>query len=238
MQSPQKQYTNEMHRRFGFFAVWTPSLPLALGDIGTFNGKKFIRFSSLKTKFGISPEPLLYDAPETLNFNSQGSVTVTTKIKGSRTLPGSALRDIDAGFIVEFSKTNSTLFKANGVLTHSINDRVTFDQQILDLFKQGKWDKQWAIITELMVADSATVLISNQSDSKIELKANANVDAVKLDIADASLDLSVVLTRSLETVIVAYKGLTPLFRTMKIKAPPLEKTGIKAVAVSKDEIPI
>lgn len=56
MNGPQKQYTSELHQRFGFFAIWTPGRPLALGDFGTLDNNEFTRISSLKSKFNIDPK--------------------------------------------------------------------------------------------------------------------------------------------------------------------------------------
>ncbi|MBO0950880.1 hypothetical protein [Fibrella forsythiae] len=233
MQGPQRQYTNEMHRKFGFFAIFTPGTPLALGDIGTFDKNQFKRISSLKEKFGIEPKIRLDTTREDIDYQSEGSVTISAKLSGVAALPGSALRDIDAGIIVEFNKENSTVFRAKGVLTHSIEDTISLGEQIVQLFKDSKWDKSWTVITELIVADSATILISQSADSKIELKATAQVDAADFDIADASLDFKAVFQRSLETNIVAKSGLTPLFRTMKIKTPIFSKPKFKTLGVDK-----
>lgn len=85
-----------------------------------------------------------------------------------------------------------------------------------------------------MVADSATILISNESNSKIELKANANVDAAKFDIADASFEFGAVVSKGMETQIEAQKGLTPLFKVMGTRTPFLGKTSFKTLEVEKD----
>ncbi len=75
-------------------------------------------------------------------------------------------------------------------MTPTIKDTTAIGNQVLELYKEGKWNKHWAIITELVKADSATVLISNSANGKIELKANANVNAPSIDIADAEFKFS------------------------------------------------
>jgi len=67
----------------------------------------------------------------------------------------------------------------------------------------------------LVRAESATILISGSTSSRIELKATANIGADKLDIADASLSLNIAFEKNIGTKIVAEKGLTPLFKVRR-----------------------
>jgi hypothetical protein len=153
---------------------------------------------------------------------------VTTKLSGTAGPQGSVLTNLDAGIIVEFSKENSTLFKANNTTSPSIKDIIKLGEQVLKLYREGKWNKNWVIVTDLVEAENATVIISNNSNSKIELKANANIDAPTLDIADAEFKFSTQFSRGLETKIISAEGLTPLFKVMGIKTriflPPIFKT--------------
>lgn len=226
MSSAQEQYTDEMKKRFGYYATWNPGVPLKIGDIGVFNDNVFTRLSSLPDR-GIEFE-IREDLTKTpLEHNSKGSVSITTKLSGAVAPQGSVLTGLDAGIIVEFSKENSTLFKANNTTCPSIKDTVKLGEQVLDLYGKGKWNKKWVIITELVEAESATIIISNSSNSKIELKANANIEAPTIDIADAEFKFSTLFSKGLETKIVSAEGLTPLFKIMGMKTriflPPIFK---------------
>ncbi len=235
MKGPQEQYTDEMEKYFGYYATWNPGLNLALGDIGTFKDNVFTKISDLDSfgvKFEVRDDPTKTD----IEYSSKGSVTTSTKLSGAASPPGSVLTNVDAGIIVEFGKENSTLFKANGTVTPTIKDTTAIGNQVLELYKEGKWNKHWAIITELVKADSATVLISNSANGKIELKANANVNAPSIDIADAEFKFSGQFSRGLDTRIIAQEGINPLFKIMGIKTriflPPIFKVrGILAIDV-------
>lgn len=226
MASAQGQYTNEMKKKFGYYATWNPGVPLKLGDIGTFNDNVFTRLSNLADR-GIEFEVRPDETKTPLEHNSEGSVSVTTKLSGTVAPQGSVLTNLDAGIIVEFSKENSTLFKANNTTSPSIKDTITLGEQVLKLYREGKWNKNWVIITELVEAENATVIISNNSNSKIELKANANIDAPTFDIADAEFKFSTQFSKGLETKIISAEGLTPLFKVMGMKTriflPPIFK---------------
>lgn len=227
MKGPRTQYTREMHRKFGYYATWEPNRPLSLGDVGIFRKNVFTRISSL-ANFGITFEVVPDDTPGDLGYNSQGGVTISSKLSGSLPAAGSVLTEADAGISVDFNNENAVLFKANKTLTSSIDDIIGLGKKIFELFKQGKWNKDWTIITELVNADTATILISNKSDGKIELKATANVNAPDFDIADAEFNFMPAFSRGLETKIIAEKGITPLFKVMGIKSrlflPPVFTT--------------
>lgn len=233
MKGPQEQYTDEMEKHFGYYATWNPGLNLALGDIGTFRDNVFTRISDLESQgipFEIREDPTKTD----IQYSSRGSITTATKLAGAATPQGSCLTELEAGVIVEFGKENSTLFKAKGTVTPTIKDTIRLGRQILKLYTEGKWSKSWSVITELVQAETATILISNAANGKIELKANANVSAPAIDIADASFNLSGQYVRGLDTMIIAEEGLTPLFKIMGIKTrffmPPTFKTrGIRAL---------
>lgn len=225
--SAQEQYTDEMKKKFGYYATWNPGVPLMLGDIGTLKDNVFTKLSELSSfeiKFDIRKD----ETKTPLEHNSKGSVSITTKLSGTVAPQGSVLANADAGIIVEFSKENSTLFKANNTVSPSIKDTIKLGNQIIQLYEEGKWNKQWVIITELVEAENATIIISNSSNSKIELKANANLNAPTFDIADAKFEFSTQFSRGLETKIVSAEKLTPLFKIMGMKTriflPPIFRT--------------
>jgi hypothetical protein len=231
MASAQEQYTDEMKDRFGYYAAWNPGTPFALGDIGVLRDNLFTRLSNVSElgfTFDIREDP----TKTPLEHSSRGSVSVTTKLSGALAPQGSALTDADAGIIVEFSRENATLFKANNTTSPSILDAIKLGDQIIERYRQGRWNKKWVVITELVMAESATIIISNSANGKIELKANADVHVPSIDIADAALNFSTQFSRGLETKIISQEHLTPLFKLMGMKTriymPPV--FGTKYVA--------
>jgi hypothetical protein len=217
MAGPQEQYTDELKSKFGYYATWLPGKPLSLGDIGVFTDNVFTRLRGLED-VGIKDCDTLPDpSAEDLEYNSRGNVSVTTKLSGTISPQGISLANADAGLVVEFGNENSILFKANQTRTPSIKDIIKLGEQVLELYEEGKWNKKWVVVTELVTAESATILISNNKNGRIELKANANIDAISIDIADAKFQFSTIFSKGLETKIMAQSGLTPLFKVMGIK---------------------
>ncbi len=214
MKATVKRYTEELYRQFHYYATWLPTSPVELGSIGTFDDREFTRISHLHDQ-GIEYET--YDTPNKggLDYSSQGAVTVSPKLSGKVPAVGSVLSQADAGFTVNFSRKNAIVFRAKGTACTSIKDQIKLGRDIKKKYEEGKWNKRWVVITELVKADSATILISSSVDGKVELKANANVGAKKLDIADVSLELGIAFEKNIETKIVAEQELTPLFKVRR-----------------------
>jgi hypothetical protein len=234
MKGPTEQYTDEMSRKFGYYATWTPGRQLEIGDIGTLKDNVFTKLSNLTTRDIMFEQDKPDKTGEDLDYKSQGNVTIATKLSGCAAPAESVLTNVDAGVILEFNKENSIFFRARNCKTSSIKDILSLGDNILQMYRDGEWNKHWVIITELVTAESGTVIISNSSTGKIELKANANVGAAKLDIADVKFDFSAQYSRGLETEIIASQGLTPLFKIMGIKTrfvlpPRFQLSGITAL---------
>ncbi len=212
-----EQYSNEMFKKFGYMATWTPGVQMELGDVGVVKDKLFTRITTLKNlgiPFNIRPDT----SKESQKHSSSGSVSITFKAAGKAPAVGSVLTEAEAGFSIEFKKSKATVYEALGCLAPSIDDQVAIGKRIRQLADQGDWNKDWAVITELVTADSATVLISNSSSAKIELSASGAVTAGTVSLADVSAGLQIAFSKDMQTVLVSQAGLTPLFKARALKS--------------------
>ena len=211
-----EKYTRELKQQFGYLATWLPSTPLELGDIGVLKKNSFTKISNLSDfdiEFEVEPD----FSKSNIEHSSSGSVSIVAKLSGTVAPSGSSLVQADAGFIVDFSKENAVFFKALGTTSPSIKNQIAVGSKIVEFFKAGKWDKSWVVVTEIVNAESATILISNSSNGKIELKVSGDVQAAQIDIADIGLGLKATFSKDLSTKIIANDALTPLFKVSKLK---------------------
>jgi len=212
-----KKYTRELKKQFGYLATWLPGTSVDLGDIGVLRKNEFTKISNL-SDFGIKFEIESDETKSDIEHSSKGAVSITTKASGAVAPQGCSLGEVDAGITIAFSKENAIFFKANGTTSPSIKDQIALGKKIITLYKKGQWDKDWAIITEKVDSESATILISSSSNGKIELKAKGEMEAAKLDLADAELSFKLTFSKDISTKIVAKESLTPLFKASKVKS--------------------
>lgn len=221
-------YAKTIKQQLGYLATWLPGTPLALGDIGILKKNKFNRIGrleDLEVDFTIRTD----ETKEDIEHSTEGGHSITTKLAGALSPPGSSLLQADAGIIIEFLKEKAIIFKATGATSPSIENQIELANNIIELFQQGKWNKDWVVITELVHAESTSVIIANSSQAKIELKVNAEgALPLVLNIGNADLKLAPVISKDLLTEIIATEALTPLFKASKLKsklfAPPVFET--------------
>lgn len=218
MPSPQKQYTQELFDKFGYMATWLPGVPVRLGDIGTYKKGQFERVTSLKN-LGIPFRVLKGTSTGQANYASQGSVSETFKAKGEASELAKYLAKAEAGFIIEMSRANATLFKAVETRTSQIDDLQSLGEIILELYTLGNWDPKHFVVVETLDVESATIFISSSANARAELSAAGNVTPGGISIADINAGLQIQFASNMHTQIVASKGLTPLFKARSVKKP-------------------
>lgn len=208
------QYITEIKNQFDYLAAWPPGNQVKIGDVGLMDHNRFWRLTTLDT-LGIRLETRADDSRQTLKYATKASVTCAFKASGRAPVAGSVLTNAEAGFTVEFAGQNALLFEALGCSKESVLDQPGLGDQLLGLYRGGRWNKAWHVVLEVMHADSASVLISSSSNSKLELAAKGDL-ATTISIADATAQLQVVYSRDMQTSIVAERGLTPLYRAKTI----------------------
>lgn len=237
MSKPAKFYLRHMSKKTAYRATWDPGKPLKLGQIGKLDSFGVFNVYSSLEKEGI---PIEFDEGSNgdMDYTSSDSVTITTKLSGSAPAAGSVLSNAEAGFSFDFKSDQSVVFQAGEVKTSHITNLGAIETQILDKYKNQNWDKSWLIISEVITAGSATVIISNSSNTKLDLKANAEVAAGTLKLTDASLGLTVAHEKGSTLKYISQKGLTPLYRVVGIVAPWLADTyvGPRSVVEENEEI--
>jgi hypothetical protein len=212
-----EQYAKEMFEKFGYLATWTPGVQLELGDVGVVKDRLFTRITSLKN-LGIDFKTREDKTEETQKHSSSGSVSITFKAAGKAPALGSVLTQAEAGFSIEFKKSKATVYEAVGCVAPMIDDQLAVGKKVLEMYQQGNWNKDWAVITELVQARSATVLISNSSSAKIELSAGGTFSGGAASLADVNAQLQVAFSKDMMTTLVSQAGLTPLFKARGVKS--------------------
>ncbi|WP_020570290.1 hypothetical protein [Neolewinella persica] len=216
MASPVKTYQKEM-KKFGYRATWEPNAPLEIGAVGKLHAGAFIPYTSLE-KLAIPMETLSSEGEGTLEHNTEGGVKFSTKLAGKISDVAEVLGDADAGIIIEFTKENAVAFKANKTTNQQINNMAEVESAILKLYAKGKWNKDYVLVTNIIIADSTSVFISRTAGSKIELKAKGNLSPGKVDIADVDAGLTIVGDKKMETKILGAKNIVPLYKLMGVDA--------------------
>lgn len=231
MDLPQN-YVREMKQGFNnYLPTWVPQTRLVLGDIGTRDGATFVGWSSLKSlglsadQFGATP----WGPPSPMAFQSKDGVEVSFKAGAELAKVAPTISDAKFGAEVKFGKQGAVVFSLKDARVRRIEDGLALRKTILDLYNRGLWEENWMLVSEIVQAASATILISDSAQSSLVLKSEAQVN----DIVDLSANVSAVFSSGAQIRFVAEEGLTPLFRAVKVKQKWF-RTVVESVALADE----
>jgi hypothetical protein len=158
-------YTKGIKRKLqNYWAAWLPMTRYAIGDVGTLNGFVFDKVCSLhELKLKVHSEQ--DNDPSALDITSEAGVTISLKAAGESNPYFSHIGATEAGVKVEFGAVGAFILEAPEIFGSEIGDRLNVRRQIITAFKKGIWDKEWLVVTRLLTATSATVLVSRSTNA-------------------------------------------------------------------------
>jgi len=231
MASPVKLYQQEMHNNLGFFATWLPSTAIALGDIGVLEGGRFRRVASLN-ELGIGQPDVREGTAENVSYSA--SATRSDKISAST---GTPVPLANGELAITFTSEGGYVFEAIQLKQLEVADRLTLASRLLEAYEAGRWQKEWLLIDALYRAESATILVSEDSSSEVILKASAaTLRTGLLSLADPKLGLGIASSSGKIIHIIAANNLYPLYSCVKVRNPfPFGKASVMPVRGRADQ---
>jgi hypothetical protein len=210
MTSPVRRYTDEIHAQFSYWATWLPASRIQLGDLGPVRDRIFSPQTSL-ADLGVSFETAQKSKTMNLQHATSNGVQITFQsAAASQSIP--QIPQGKAGVEVLFSKISGIVFVVKDGHERRISNLDAIGQKLLELIQRGDIDREYALVTHVVDAAAATVLISGSSEAKFITSADMDFEAGLLDLANASAHLSRVSSKNMETELIADRGGTPLFK--------------------------
>lgn len=210
-------YLRETSDNLGYLATWIPTEQLEVGTVGVLKDGRFHRettLASLGVTAAVAPPGTSMGH---LKHYSAGQVSVSFKTAGEQPVKGSELSIEEAGFTVEFGCENSIVFEAVGCKHERVVDVNDIGNQILQRVDAKLWRLDFIVVTEIIRADSATVLISNNSQARFEATIHGAIGTGMASIGDAKLGVTMKRSRSIGTELVAKANLTPLYIAYRVR---------------------
>ena len=214
--SVKRQYTRELRDNLHYLPTWLPTVRLSPGDLGRISDYEYTHIGNLRD-VGLPSEIEDCGARADFEYFSQGSVSTTVKLAGQVPPVGSGLAEGDAGIVVDFGRENAVVFRASGCRSKRLKNVIGLGKQILEKLQQGQWPEDAVVVTEIVYATSATILICSGHKGHIDLRAAANMNPATLNIANLDAGLQVARESNIGVKIVAQSSLTPLMRTSGIQ---------------------
>jgi len=209
MASIAEQYGRELKGELNYWPAWLPGTIVRLGDCGTIDNFQFNRRTSLKA-LGVDYETQDQGSPGDLIHQSAKGIDIAIQAKGeSKGIPGLPQGAVGVGFT--FSREGTVVFATRDTSATAIADIDKLGRDVKE--KRKLFPASYVVVTEIVAAGSATVLVSRRSSGGFTLEARADVPVAGLsDLAKVDANFTITRNEGLATQIVADQNLTPLFR--------------------------
>ncbi len=133
---------------------------LKLGDVGLLKRNRF-ELITTTDDLGLHTQSRDIGGAADYQYISSEGASINFDVSGAApTAVGPIAHSAAAKVSVIFARANAVVFLATGCKTVSIERHDILGRTILERFKAGGWDKEYVVITELVTASSATILIS------------------------------------------------------------------------------
>jgi hypothetical protein len=192
---------------------------MELGAVGFLKDGLFDQRARLKD-FGISfaPRP---DGGRT-GFEYQSSTGVKTSYKAAGQASGAfrAVGVASAGVRFEFSRFGAVVFSAPNCVVSEIDNKRSLERKLRNT---SDWDMGWVVITKILKARSATILVSGSTGAFVELRASGDIAPGGIVLADLAAGFSRARTSGMAVQSVAEGRLTPLYEAFRMRQPTLTR---------------
>src|SRR5271157_1512886 len=163
-------YSKAVYEETGWWGTFPVDIPLEVGDVLEQNQEgRMTRVAKIKTwgvAFPIDSEPVTaaaswsHHATRTQAATAAGGATAATGVGA------------EAPIKVSFSEVAGFVLDYVAGKYNRINDVSAAQRAVLGLAKNGQWKPDYVLVTELVEASPATVLVSSARNSSIVLNAS------------------------------------------------------------------
>ncbi|MBT1700155.1 hypothetical protein KK083_24920 [Fulvivirgaceae bacterium PWU4] len=210
-------YSSGIKRKLNnYWAAWLPTTKYQLGDIGILNGNVFEKIGSLKElKIDYKTQDDTSSSP--LELVSEAGVSFQFKVAGETNPAFESVPVAEAGVKIKLESAGAFTVLCPDSYEPSIDEPMALQKRIIEAYEKRVWESDWTVITRLITAPSATILISNSLNSDVELSASADLKAALAQLGKADLGLSLKSQRGDMFKMIGAREITPFFQVAKLK---------------------
>lgn len=163
----------------GYFANWTPDMPISVGDYGDIKGYRFTKDGNVNRYINnIEIEKVRL---RTATFEKKDGLIVKTK--------GSAAGDATFGkakLDLQFGSEGSFLYHLKDLTNFQFKERREAFENIGKMILSGKvkWKDDYVLVTEVKQAGKALILVADSANADMEIECSAD-DATAANLASA-----------------------------------------------------
>ncbi|WP_139166875.1 hypothetical protein [Chromobacterium sphagni] len=203
----------------GYFANWTPEMPVSVGDYGDINGYRFTRDGNIsRYRLNLKIERI---RKETASFEKKDGLIVKTQASAESGL-GSGNVKLD----LQFGEAGSFLYHLRDITNIQFQERRDAFEKIGQLLLSGriKWKDDYVLVVEVKQAGKAFILVAEGDNVSLQLECNSDIVG-NLNLADVAGRVGYV--RDSDSVIryEVSEAISPLYRVVSFAESPPDGGG-------------
>lgn len=239
MTSTAHQYTGEIRTNLKYHAIWLPGTPLNLGAIGDVQDGIFVPMDNITQalEIPVQPEPLPEHGGETITHQSQSGVSYQMKVGGETSALFKCIGSAEAGIAFGFSRQGACVLSLQECRTRRIANQLTLQRELLKRIDYH-WKLSYAVITEVVLAGSGTVLVCEDNQAYIELTAGGAIKNPLGDLGRADLGLRIAHSEGQIFSLVGATDFTPLFRAIRVSQGWFDRISVGSLGGERAAIDI
>lgn len=176
----------------GYHASWFPDTKHEIGVFGRMVDDVFVSHGDLQSlcrDVGIDIEIEVEEdtVPSKLDVSSSKGVGVTIKVEGSVNPSLPHIPEALAGVGIDFASEGAFTISAAQVFEDRIKHLGALEQALRELRKKGKWDSSYRIVTGRLRMPTATILISQSDNTKVEMSLDGTSTASIEELGKANV---------------------------------------------------
>jgi hypothetical protein len=152
----------------------------------------------------------------TFDYQSSSGVSSAVKLAGQEKGQFQWVGAASAGIRFEFNRAGAIVFSAPDCVVTEIDNKRALERRLVDV---NDWDNGWVVITRVVKAKHATILVSGEKGAFAELRANADLSPGGVDLAELAVGFQKARSSSMSVDLVARGDLTPLFEAHQLAHP-------------------
>jgi len=210
-------YCRDVSRELRLLAAWPPGSPMRVGSVGRFLADRVFEpetsLGACGIQFSVDDDP----GSGVLSYTSRG-------VTESGITAGAHVPDLASGAAVAkarvtitFQRAHGIVFRASGLRYQTMRDQPGMARKVARLAESGQWRRDWYIVTQVVRAASASILISEYPSAEVELTLAADAEAAGIELLGAELSPRVVRHKDMHVLIVDEGGLAPLFKAKRVR---------------------
>lgn len=203
-------YADEVSEHLDYLPTWPLDYYVKVGDVGVLEGSVFKRTDTLESLGIVGLAVRKGQGTQLLEFSSRKGVETTWAAGGESSIEG-----FGGEVEIQFSRDGAVFLRVGEHSLEQFESTDTLGDEIIQRYKTGSWKRDRVVVTEVVKAASATVLVSGSGSAGAKFKLDASLPSTEA-LARGKLSQLVSVTGSFTTKIVG-QGVSPLLRTCGLR---------------------